>query len=83
MAQHRATHAFPLVLGEQVEVFNPLLAGLGPDGDGTRREPLNFDHKGVRGVKAVQEALPDAERIPASEAFEVWAHNLSTELCHP
>ena len=83
MAQYRAAKTLTLELRGQVEVFNPLLIGLGADRDDPRRGGCNIDNKGVRRVKTVEEALSNAHWIPASETFEIGLHNPGTELRHP
>ena len=50
VAQHRAPQTLPLILGGQIEVFNPLLIRFGADRNHTRRGGLNFDNKRMRRV---------------------------------
>ena len=83
MAQYGAAQALALELRGQVEVFDPLLIGFGADRNDARRGARNVDNKGMRGLKAGEEALPDANGVPAAEAFEVGPHDLGTELRNP
>lgn len=64
-------------------MFNPLLIRFGADRNDTHCGGRNFDNKRMRRVKARQEALSDAHRIPASEALEIGTHDLGAELGNP
>ncbi len=83
VTQYRAPQTLPLVLGRQIEVFDPLRVGFGADRDDTHGGGPDVDNKGMRRVKAGEEPLPDTHWIPASEALKVGTHDLGAELCNP
>jgi len=71
VTQNRAPQPLTLVLGGQIEVFNPLRMGFRADRNGARGGGINLDYIGMRRVKAREEALPHAHRIPVSKALEI------------
>lgn len=83
LAQHLGAQTLTVVLRGYVEVFDPLLVGLGADRYDARRGARNVNNKGVRRAETGKEALPDAHRVPASEAFEIGPHDQGTELGNP
>lgn len=52
----------------KVEVFDPVGVGFGPDRDQTDGFGIDLDHLSMGWTESVEESLPHAYRVPASDS---------------
>ena len=83
MTKNLAADPLSLMLWLEVEMLNPLRVEFRPDGDHSGIIPVDLDHECMGRVERIQETFPDAAGIPTAQPFQIWAHDPSSELCHP
>jgi hypothetical protein len=75
MFEHAGSDTEALDCRVKVEVFDPLGVGFGPDRDQTDRFGIDLDHLRMGWTESVEESLPYAYRVPASEPAQVNTHD--------
>jgi hypothetical protein len=56
-------------------VLDPLRVGFGSDRDQTDPFAVDLDHLSMGWTESVEESLPNAYRVPASEPVQVSTHD--------